>query len=129
MIFVGVCLLLVFTAFCRKETLKLKLIGNGKFVENVRPPWASEKRPFPKCSRQTRDMLLHSPFQNELHGNVNVTTFERSGCFVIDSRKSGLKRIVHNANFKGVACNHTQKRFLTREENGTWVSTILNFCI
>ena len=129
MIFVGVWLLLIFTAFYQKETLKLKLIGNGKVLENFHSPWASEKRPFPKCSKQTRDMLLQSPLQNNLHGIVNVTTFERSGCFVIKSRQSGLNRIVHKENFKGVTCNHTQKRFLTREENATWVSTSFNFFI
>ena len=113
---VSLCVLLVFTAFYKNETLKYQLIGNGQVVE------PSEKRLFPKCSKHTRDVLSHTPLQNKLHGKVDVTTFERSGCFVIKSRKSGLYRLVHKANFKGVACNHTQKRFLTSNENGTQVS-------
>ena len=128
-IFVSLCLLLVFTAFYNNETLKYKLIGNGQVVEPARSPMASKERPFPNCSKLTRDMLSHTPLQNKLQGNIDVTTFERSGCFVINSRKSGLYRIVHKANFKGVTCNRTQKRFLTSYENGTRVSLSFNFSI
>ena len=84
----------------------------------------SEDRTLLNCSFTLFNELINSRLRTILDENVNVDFFERSGCFVIDTQKTGLYRIVHENNFGRVACNKTQKKFLSPTVDEKRVSTI-----
>ena len=65
-----------------------------------------------KCSSHILDELINMPISPKLYDNLDVGIFERSGCFLINSNKSGLYRIVHKGNFPRVICNATKRMFL-----------------
>ena len=77
---------------------------------------------FSTCPKHILDELLHMPIPTKLHAEVDVSVFERSGCFVINSNKSGLYRIVHEGNCARVICNATNKRFLPTNKSEQRVS-------
>ena len=70
-----------------------------------------------RCTKRNFSKLIHLPLSIKLHDNVNISRFERSGCFVIDTSKSGLYRIIHERNFANFICNATERKFLSDSQN------------
>ena len=76
------------------------------------------------CSMTTRDKLINLRLSVTLYDKIDVSEFEQSGCFVIDTSQSGLYRIIHEGNFANTVCAPTQKRFLSIQENEEYVSSL-----
>ena len=106
----------------KKETIQI-----AADLEPPSPLMTLDTQAHSTCSSETLDDLINSPLPTSLRDNVDVTALERSGCFAINNKKSGLYRIVHERNFAHVICNTTQKKFFPASKKAKPVSSIIIF--